>query len=142
MWANSLSTLYHFEKNKVSPYQPLFEYIIHNYAQICSLIDLYSDFSDEAISRQMSSKDKILSEFDLSMIGFVHNAKVHLSCIWKDSPWLSLFLDIFEELIEGKTVREMTYSLNVSTHTIQKCRFIVSNSLATSYQVALLKKSA
>lgn len=132
--SNSLKTLYREQTKDKSIYFKLFSYVIEHYQALKVTSDLYLSIGNEGLlSYRLSSIADILADFRPEMLDIVKYGDVHLAYLINKRVNLQVIITVYNLILSGKTVRDITSTLHISEHTVKMCKDIAANFLSKLY---------
>lgn len=131
---SSLNSVYLQHKQNKSPLYDIFKLVINNYSELQHICKLYlSVGTEKSLIKFLCSSDSSFKKFNPNMLEWLRDGDVHLSQEFCGSMNEYILVNVFKDIINGLTQRQISEKHHTSARTIAMCRTICINYLATSY---------
>lgn len=137
MKTNGLKPLFEKEHACESDYYNIFNAICRNFTQATKLLELdLNNLNQQDVADIILTDKSLHSLFNMDIITYLDLGSSHLAYLLSDTiRQKSLIIKIYDLTISGLTVRQIKSMLQLSEHTIIRCKYIAINELANLYQL-------
>ena len=136
---NGLKKLYDSEVEKKSRFYDVFDALLCNFCEAEAIAELNADKVDiRGMGRMLLADDELSEDFRPEMVPFLRDGTAHLRYLLGEQKHKERIIKIYDKIVCGLTVRNIVQRLSVSQHTIQQCRMIAVNELASQYELTHL----